>query len=49
METDRPLHDRPIACVIAQEYSSAIFVSLRFNSRKEKSGDLKKIFLYLVL
>jgi hypothetical protein len=37
-EADRPQHDRPAACVIAQQYSSATFVSLRFISRKEKFG-----------
>jgi len=30
METVRPQHDRPFACVIAQQYSSATVVSLRF-------------------
>jgi hypothetical protein len=37
-EIDRPQQDRPNACVIAQQYSSAAFVSLRFQSRKEKYG-----------
>jgi hypothetical protein len=36
LEPDRPQHDRPIACVIAQQHSSATFVSLRYHSRKEK-------------
>jgi hypothetical protein len=36
MEPHQLQHDRPGACVIAQQYSSATFVSLRFNSRKEK-------------
>ena len=35
LERDRQ-HDRPAACVIAQQYSSAIFVLLRFHSRKKK-------------
>jgi hypothetical protein len=35
-QPDRLQHDRPAACVIAQQYSSAIFVSLRFHSRNEK-------------
>jgi hypothetical protein len=39
LEPDR-LHDHPDACVIAQQYSSATFVSLRFHSRKEKFGAL---------
>jgi hypothetical protein len=28
----------PAACVVAQQYSSATFASLRFLSRKEKFG-----------
>jgi hypothetical protein len=36
MESDRPQHDRPAACVIAQQYSSTTCVSLCFHSRKEK-------------
>jgi hypothetical protein len=38
MEPDEPQHDRPLACVIAQQYSSAIFVLLRFHSSKEEFG-----------
>jgi hypothetical protein len=30
LESDQPQHDRPGACVVAQQYSSATFVSLRF-------------------
>jgi hypothetical protein len=30
LELDRPLHDRPTVCVIAQQYSSVAFVSLTF-------------------
>jgi hypothetical protein len=37
-KTDQPQHDYPIACVIAQQYSSAIFISLRSHSRTEKFG-----------
>jgi hypothetical protein len=37
LERDRQ-HDRPTAFVIAQQYSSAIFVLLRFHSRKKKKG-----------
>jgi hypothetical protein len=37
-ENDRPQHDRPAACVIAQQYSCVTFVSLPFHSRKEKFG-----------
>jgi hypothetical protein len=36
LELDRPQNDRPAACVIAQQYSSAMFFSLRFRSRREK-------------
>jgi hypothetical protein len=45
-EPDRPQHDRPKACVIAQQYSSAIFISLRFPfQRKNKFGSsLKKYY-----
>jgi hypothetical protein len=36
MESSRPLHDRPGASVVAQQYSFATFVSLSFHSRKNK-------------
>jgi len=36
LEPDRPQLDRPAACVIAQQYSSTAFFSLRFNSRNER-------------
>jgi hypothetical protein len=43
MEPDRLQRGRPATCVIAQQYSSAIFVSFAFHSRKEKVGaPLKK-------
>jgi hypothetical protein len=32
--------DHPAVCVIAQQYSSSTFVSLRFHSRKEMFGAL---------
>jgi hypothetical protein len=38
LEPDRPQHDRPAASVIAQQYSSATFVSLRSHSWKEMFG-----------
>jgi hypothetical protein len=38
MEPDRPQGDHLAACVIAQQYSPATFVSLRFHFRKEKFG-----------
>jgi hypothetical protein len=44
MEPGRPQHTHPAACVIAQQYSSATFVSLRFHSDKEKcSGPFKYV------
>jgi len=43
LESDRPQHDRPAACSLAQKYSSATFVSMRFLSRKEKSCTWYKI------
>ena len=52
----KPQHDRPTAIVIAQHYSSATFVLLRFHSLKEKFGTRLKncgprivyVFVYLV-
>jgi hypothetical protein len=38
LEPDEPQHDRPVACVIAQQYSFATFVSLRFHSRTVEFG-----------
>jgi hypothetical protein len=38
VEPDRPQSNQPATYVIAQEYSSAISVSLRFHSNKEKYG-----------
>ena len=38
LEPARPDHDHPPICVIAQQYSSAAFVSLRFHPRREKFG-----------
>jgi hypothetical protein len=43
METDLQQDDRPIACVIVQNYSSAKLVSLGFHSRKEKFDGFSKI------
>jgi len=42
MHPDRPQHDRPATCVIAQQCPSVPFVQLHFHSRKEKFGALKK-------
>jgi hypothetical protein len=38
LERDRPQRDRPVVWVIAQQYSSAAFVSLRLHSLKKKLG-----------
>ena len=40
-ERDRPQHDRPGACIIAQQYSSAIFGPCVLSSKKE-FGSFKK-------
>jgi hypothetical protein len=46
METDRSIHDRPDTCGIAQQYSSATFVSICFLAYKEEFGALfKKIII----
>ena len=42
MEPDRPQHDCPSACVIAQQYSSVTVVSMRFPSQKKKFDALQK-------
>jgi len=42
MAPDWPQHVRPAYSVIAQQYSSTAFVSLRFHSRQEKFGTLFK-------
>jgi hypothetical protein len=45
--SDQPKHDRPTECVIAQQYSSTKFVSLRFHYRKGKvSVRLKTPFFF---
>jgi hypothetical protein len=51
MEPDRQQHDCPAICVIAHQYSSATFLSLRFHSRKENVGMLlnKLIISFLYL
>ena len=38
MEPDRQQLEHHAGCVIAQQYSSDAFVSLRFHCRKEKFG-----------
>jgi hypothetical protein len=48
MEPDRQQLDRHAGCVIAQQYSSAAFVSFRFHCRKEKFGAFQKYrFLFI--
>jgi len=42
LERDRPQHDRSVACVIAEKYSSATLVSLCFHSRNEKDDMFQK-------
>ena len=47
LEHNRPQYERPAACIIAQKYSSATFVSLRSHSRKKKnSACIFKMFLF---
>jgi hypothetical protein len=38
MKPHRPQHDLPIACVIAQQYSSATFVSLRLEPHQKRKA-----------
>jgi hypothetical protein len=45
-DPDRLRHGHPTACVIAQQYSSSTFVSLRFNSWDEKLGTRLKNLLF---
>jgi hypothetical protein len=42
LETVRPQHDCPAACVVAQQYSSATLLSLRCHYRKKKFGAIFK-------
>jgi hypothetical protein len=44
----RPQYDRPVTCVIAQQYSSAIFVSLRSHLRREKFGSFLKNYIIVI-
>jgi hypothetical protein len=46
LEPDQQPHDRPAACVIAQHYSSATFVSLRLHFRKQNLTALFKNVLF---
>jgi hypothetical protein len=47
MQPDRPQRGSPASCVIAQQYYSATFVSLRLLFRKKKFGALLKTLLLL--
>jgi hypothetical protein len=49
LKPDRPQDDRLAACVIAQQYSSATFVSLCFHYRKGKFGDVLKNVIVSIL
>jgi len=42
MEPDRQQLDSHAGCVVAQQYSSAAFVSFRFHCRKEKFDVFQK-------
>jgi hypothetical protein len=46
LEPDGPQHDCPSTCVIAQQYSSLTFVSLRLISHKEHFGVRLKMLLF---
>jgi hypothetical protein len=46
---DRPQHDSPTACVIAQQYSSATFVSLLSHSHQKIFGVLSKMLFIFTL
>ena len=48
LEFDHPRHDRPTAYVIAQQYFSRTFVSLRFLSRKETFSAFQKYRSFLL-
>ena len=44
-ETDRPLRDRPAACVIAQQYSSTTFSHYPGIPTRKKFGERLKLLL----
>jgi hypothetical protein len=48
LEPDQPQHDRPITCVVTQQYSSLTYVSLTFHSRKEKLGARLECFSFFI-
>lgn len=49
MERDRPQHERSAVCVIAQQYSPATFVALRFYTPKDKPYALAKMLFQFFL
>jgi hypothetical protein len=49
LELNKPQHDSPAACFIAQQYSFATFISLRSHSVKEKIAVLFKNFISFFL
>ena len=46
LEPARQQHYHPAACVIAQQYSSATFIPLRFHFLKEKFGVFKNCYVF---
>jgi hypothetical protein len=44
LDFDRSQDDRPAACVIAQQYSSVTFFSLRIHSHNENFGVFKSFY-----
>jgi hypothetical protein len=49
LELDKLQHDRHAACVIAQKYSSATFVSMRFHCRKQIDALAKNVLISISL
>jgi hypothetical protein len=45
---ERPQYNRPVACVMAQQHSSATFISMRFYSFKEKQKSVLFKFVYIL-
>jgi hypothetical protein len=47
LESDRPQHDHPAACVTTQQYSSVTFISLRLHYRKKNLCILKMLLHFI--
>jgi hypothetical protein len=47
LEYDRPQHDSPAVCVIAQQYSSATFALLSIRERKSSAWFSKMLLFQL--